>query len=75
MFTADELARLNKGLKYNWNYKPKNWIQTSEAETAVNFLPVADQHHFRWQIARNINDLYLWHSKFKGKNALGEKML
>jgi hypothetical protein len=43
------MALLNIGLKYNWNYKPKNWIQTSasEAEIAINFLPVADQDHFR----------------------------
>jgi hypothetical protein len=45
-----------------------------KAEIAMNFLPVADQDHIWWQIAKNINDLYLLHSKVKCKNALRERI-
>jgi hypothetical protein len=56
---------INKGLKYNLNRKPKNWIKTFtlETEIAVNYLPIHDQDHFRWQIAKNINRIYLQHSR------------
>jgi len=42
-------------LKYNLNYKRKNWIKisASEAEKAVNFLPVVDQDYFVWLVAKN----------------------
>jgi hypothetical protein len=44
----------------NASYKPKNCIQTLalETETAVNFLPILEQDHIRWQIAKTINKLY-----------------
>jgi hypothetical protein len=39
--TGEELNLLNKRLKYNLNYKNKNWIQTLafETETAIAQLP------------------------------------
>jgi hypothetical protein len=40
-FSSDELTLRNKGLKYNLNFKRKNWIEALalEAETAVSYLP------------------------------------
>ena len=43
-FSDEEMTILNKGLKYNLNFKQKqNWISTLalEAETAINQLPPA----------------------------------
>jgi hypothetical protein len=41
-FTEDEMQLLNKGLKYNLHYKPKNWLQTLglEAEIGIKQLPL-----------------------------------
>jgi hypothetical protein len=49
-FSKKKMSLLNKGLKYSLNIKPKNLISNLalEAETAINYLPVADQEHFRW---------------------------
>lgn len=71
-FTENEWAWLNKGQKYNLNYKQKGWIKTLalEADTAVHFLPMKDQNHFRWQIADNLNRLYHQHTKGSYRNAL-----
>jgi hypothetical protein len=46
IFTEDETAQLNKGLKYK--VQTENWFETLalEAEIGMNFLPVADQDHF-----------------------------
>jgi hypothetical protein len=59
-FSEEELSILKQGLKYNASYKPQNWIQTLalEAGTAVNFLPILEQDHIRWQIEKNINKLH-----------------
>jgi len=42
------------------DYKHKTWIETLalEAETAVSYLPNAEQHYARYQIAHNIRQLY-----------------
>jgi len=42
---GEELNLLNKGLKYNLNYKNRNWIQTLalETETAVAQLHAQEQ--------------------------------
>jgi hypothetical protein len=57
----------NKGLKNNLNCKRKNWMKTSalDTEKAISFLPFADQDYFIWLVARNKNNLYLQHAKFK----------
>jgi hypothetical protein len=43
-FTDDEMQLLNKGLKYNLHYKPKNWIRTLglEAEIGIKQLPIKE---------------------------------
>ena len=40
-----EIALLNKGLKYNLNFKYTNWIKrlALEAETTINQLPISEQ--------------------------------
>jgi len=56
-----------RGLKCNLNYKRESWIKTSAlgTEEAMNFLPFVDQDYFVWLVARNKNNLYLQHVKFK----------
>ena len=58
-FAGDELARLNKGLKYNLNFKPKNWIKNLalEAETTLSYLPYTEQEGLSFQIARKLQSL------------------
>ena len=60
-FSEDEITLLNKGLKYKLHYKHKQWITNLalEAETAVNLLPPIDQEHIRYQVTKNIQELYL----------------
>jgi hypothetical protein len=52
-FSGNELTLLNKGLKYNLNYKPKNWVKNLalEAETAIMHLPYAEQEGMRFMVA------------------------
>ena len=59
-FTPNELALLNKGMKYNLHYKQKQWITTFalEAETAISHLPLPEQEPVRYQINRNIQHLF-----------------
>jgi hypothetical protein len=66
-FSNDELAFLNKGLKYNLNYKHKNWIETLalEAETATSYLPHTEQEYLRYQISHNVKLLYKHYSSHK----------
>jgi len=47
---------------------------TLKAVTAINFLPVADQDHFQWYIAKNVKYQYLQHIKLMCKNALRERI-
>ena len=51
-FTSDELALLNKGLKYYPHYKQKHWVTTLvlEAETAISLLPPFNQDPIRYQM-------------------------
>ena len=60
IFSENELTILNKGLKYNFNPKPKNWITALalEAETAINQLPPPEQDPIRYQVTKNIQKLY-----------------
>jgi transposase-like protein len=62
-FTNDELTLLNKGLKYNLPYRPKNWIQNLaiETETAISQLPVPEQDYTRALTAYNLKRLYTSH--------------
>ena len=57
IFSNDKPSLLNKGLKYNLSYKHKNWIETLalETETAVSYLPTAEQDHVRYQVAHYIS--------------------
>jgi hypothetical protein len=69
-FSGDELALLNKGLKYNLNFKRKNWIENLalEAETAVSYLPHTEQEGLRFQIALNLQSLYRHYESNQGYN-------
>jgi hypothetical protein len=60
----DELSLLSRGLIYNLSYKHKNWIATLalEAETAVSYLPTAEQDYARYQVAHNIGQSYKQHN-------------
>jgi hypothetical protein len=46
-FTDNENKLLNKGLKYNFHHKKKNWLTNLalEAETAINYLPFTDREY------------------------------
>jgi hypothetical protein len=57
--TQDEMDLIQKGLKYNLRYKPKNWIQRLgiEAETAISLLPTPDHDYISHQTAVNIRIL------------------
>ena len=56
IFSNDGLSLLNKGLKYNLSYKDKNCVKTLalEAETALSYLPTAEQDWIRYQVAHKI---------------------
>jgi hypothetical protein len=77
-FNPDEMSLLNKGLKYNLNFKHKSWIENLglEAETAVALLPITEQDHVRHLIAHNLGRLYGRHSdnqSFNTAKAIREK--
>jgi hypothetical protein len=59
-FTDEQTSLLNKGLKYDLRYKPKNWMNelALEAETAIHSVPPKDQEAICYQVARNIKSLY-----------------
>jgi hypothetical protein len=61
---------LNKGLKYNLSYKPKNWIKNLalEAKTAIMYLPYTEQEGMRFMVARNIQSLYKQHGNSDAHN-------
>jgi hypothetical protein len=46
-FTDEEMTLLNKGLKYNLNYRNKHRLSTLalEAETAISLLPSHEQDY------------------------------
>jgi len=58
-FSDEEMTLLNKGLKYNLNYKNKHWLSTLalEAETAISLLPSHEQEYLRYQVAQNLQKL------------------
>ena len=58
-FTNEELDLLNKGIKYNLNYKHKMWVNNLalEVESAITLLPPGEQNYMRHQVAKNINKL------------------
>jgi hypothetical protein len=75
-FPTQEITLLEKGLKYNLHWKPKNWMErvALEAETAISYVDITKQDHLRHtvtehlaKIQRNINinnnkewDKYEW---------------
>ena len=69
-FSGNELTLLNKGLKYNLNFKPRNWIKNLalEAETALSYLPYTEKEGLRFQMARNLQSLYRHYENNKGHN-------
>jgi hypothetical protein len=65
VLNSKEMELLQKGLKYNLHYDPKNWVQKSamEAEAAVSLLPALDQDPIRYQTAHNIKHYYTSNTK------------
>jgi hypothetical protein len=63
-FSTDELALLYKSLKYNLDFKRKDWIKNLvlEAEAAVTLLPNHEQDYVRIQVAHNVKQLYKHYS-------------
>jgi hypothetical protein len=55
----EEMQLLNKGLKYNLHYKPKNWTQTvsMEVDIGIKQLPIKEQNYMRQIVANNIQKL------------------
>jgi hypothetical protein len=55
-FTNEEMALLNKGLKYSLHHKGKHWLSNLalEAEAALNPLPPSEQEHVRHQVAHKL---------------------
>jgi hypothetical protein len=56
VFTDEENALLQEGLKYNLYDKPKQWLHklAIEVKTAVTLLPPPDQNPARYLIAKNL---------------------
>jgi hypothetical protein len=54
--TQNEIQLLRKGLKYNLQYKQKNWLETLplEAETAISKINATEQQYYRHMIAKTI---------------------
>jgi len=42
---------LSEGIKYNLHIKSMDWIKNF-AETAISYIPVAEQDYTRWQVAK-----------------------
>jgi hypothetical protein len=59
IFSKQEMAMLQKGLKYNLHSKPKNWLQNLalEEETAIQALPTPDREIYRHTVVNRISTL------------------
>jgi hypothetical protein len=68
-FTDKELTLLQKGLKYNLPYRPKNWIQhlALETETATSQLPSHEQDYIRALTTYNLKRFY---NSYRTSNSL-----
>lgn len=60
VFSNVEYTIFSKGLKYNLQFKKKEWIKNLaiEAENALNFVHEKDQDFLRSLMAKNIEALY-----------------
>lgn len=60
VFSNEEYTIFSKGLKYNLQFKKKEWIKNLalEAENALNFVHVKDQDFLRSLMVKNIETLY-----------------
>jgi len=63
-FMNEEMALLNKGLKYSLHHKDKHWLSNLalEAEAALTPLPPPEQEHIRHQVVHNLRKLYKHHN-------------
>ena len=75
VFSEQEIALLNKGLKYNLNYKQKNWnIKLAlEAETTITQLRISEQEYMRYRVEENINKLYTQYDHNKHYSSIHDK--
>jgi hypothetical protein len=55
-FATHEITLLEKGLKYNLHWKPKNWIERTalEAETAISYIDVTKQDYIRHTVTEHL---------------------
>jgi hypothetical protein len=69
-FSNEELAMLNKGLKYNLSHKKTHWLKNLafEAENAITLLATHEQDLIRHQIHHNLKILYKQRIKPQQKN-------
>ena len=80
-FSYGEMTMLNKGLKYNLNFKHKNWFTTLalEAQTAINQLPPQQSKTpIRFQVTKGTQKLYTQfqtQNRYNNTRALIEKKL
>jgi hypothetical protein len=58
-FTYNEIQLLNKGPKYNLQYKTSEWIKTIaiEAETAISYVEEIEQNYVRHAIAKSMKTI------------------
>jgi len=59
-FSNEEIAMLNKGLKYSLSHKKTHWLSNLafEAENAITLLPTHEKGYLRYQVAQNLLILY-----------------
>ena len=59
-FSDEEIALLNKGLKYNLPCNKKYWLSNLAlaAEAAITTLPIHEQDYEIYQVAHNLQKLY-----------------
>ena len=74
-FYMDEMHLPNKNLKNYLNNKPKYWTwnMALEAQTANNYLHIADQDHFWWQVAKKSDHLCKYSLHKINQNSKNEK--
>ena len=73
--SEQDIALLNKGLKYNLNFRHSNWINrlALEAETAITQLPLSELDYMRYRVADNINKLQRQYNHNKQYNSTHDK--
>lgn len=74
-FYIEEMHLPNKNVKHYLSIKPKYWTwnMVLEAQTVNNYLHIADQDRFRWQVAKKSDHLYKYSSHKINQNEKNER--